>query len=494
MKLSVETKVGIFTTVGLIALAWIIIYYGGYKFGEDKGYTFTVLFQRVDGLKRGADIQVAGVRVGQIMNVNFDKDQTVRVTVKVESLSVDIDRESTFIIDSGIVGEKWLSVRPKSTKPEGFIKKDGKDVLYGETPVNLQDLTKDVKHGISQLTGTIKTIDVTAKNVNKIVGDKETQKALKDTVLNVRQASEELNRLLVSTGGHIDTISAEVQSTLRLLSSELEMTTADVRDNLDMVSGDVYRFTNTLNRIAGDNETDVRDMVRNLKKTSQELEVAIEYVNTFVGDQDISNDIRETLKSLRRTSATVEETATNLQAFVTDKELQQDLRDTISNARSTLENADALLAGTREFFAKRDTLIPSKVSYQLLLTGERNENGDVDGSADVLANLYNKSGDAYLQIGITDVNDESRMNVQLGKILNERNTVRVGVIKANFGFGYDYRFSENATVNLDFFDIAHPTLDFKTRYKLNDRVDLILGVDNIFRDEQQVKLGTGINF
>ncbi|MEQ8172425.1 MAG: MlaD family protein, partial [Candidatus Eremiobacterota bacterium] len=91
MKLSVETKVGIFTTAGLIALAWIIIYYGGYKFGEDKGYTFTVLFQRVDGLKRGADIQVAGVRVGQIMNVNFDKDQTVRVIVKVESLSVDID-------------------------------------------------------------------------------------------------------------------------------------------------------------------------------------------------------------------------------------------------------------------------------------------------------------------------------------------------------------------------------------------------------------------
>jgi len=222
--------------------------------------------------------------------------------------------------------------------------------------------------------------------------------------------------------------------------------------------------------------------------------VAIESVNTLVGDKEISRDIKETLKSLRRTTATVEETATNLQAFVTDKELQQDLRDTIANARSTLENADALLSGTREFFAKRDNLIPSKIGYELILAGARNKNGDIDGYADVLANLYNKSGDTFVQVGLTDVNDQSRMNFQLGKILNNRQTVRVGVIKANFGFGYDYKFTDNTSINLDFFNIAHPTLDLKTRYRLTDRVDLILGVDSLFKDEEEIKIGTGINF
>jgi len=489
---TLEAKVGLFTIIGITALILIFMHYGSQDYREDKGYNFSVIFERVDGLKRGAVVQVAGVTVGEILSVSFNKEQKVEVVVKIHSSDVDIDRDSLVLVDSGIVGEKWLSVRPKSDKPKSFIKKDGTDVLYGETPVNLQDLTKDVQSGIAQITETVQTIDITVNNINKIVGDEETQVALKDSVMNVRRASEELNRLLVNAGGHIDDISAGVQSTLVVVSSELEMTAADVRDNLDLVSGDVYRFTNTLNRIAGDNETDVRQIVKNLQETSIELQTAMASVNALVGDEEISEDIKETLKSLKRTSATIEETATNLQAFVTDEELQADLKDTIANARSTLENADAILSDTREFLAKRDTLIPTRVDYELILTGAREDNGDIDGSADILSYLYNKSGNTFLQAGLTDVNEDNRMNLQLGRIWDNNQTLRFGIIKAKFGFGYDFGLTERTSINLDVFDMSDLTMDVKGRYKINDRVDIILGVDNLFQNENEVKLGTGI--
>jgi len=249
-----------------------------------------------------------------------------------------------------------------------------------------------------------------------------------------------------------------------------------------------------LNRVATDNETDIRGIVKNLQKTSEELQTAMASVNALVGDQEISDDIKQTLKSLKRTSATIEETATNLQAFVTDEELQADLRDTIANARSTLENADAILADTREFFAKRDTIIPSKVGYELRLYGTTDVNGDVQGSGDILANLYSKSQNTYLQIGLQDVNDENKMNLQLARIWDERQTLRFGVIKANFGFGYDYQITDNTSVNFDLFNVSDLTLDFRGRYKINDRVDIILGVDNIFQEREEFKLGTGIRF
>lgn len=491
---STYVKVGIFTVIGVAAFIIIAITYGGLSYGEDQGYSFTIIFERADGIKRGAYVQVAGVKVGNVLTVEFTKEQLVKILVKIESTDIDIDRNSRILVDSGIVGESWISIRPRTKSPDDFISKDGKDILYGETPVNLQDLTQDVKVGIAKITSTVETIDDTVKNINEIVGDDETQAALKESVLNVRMASEELNRLLVNTGGHIDNISASIQSTLVSLSSELEVTTASVRDNIDLVSGDVYRFTNTLNRVASDNETDIREIVKNLQETSEELQTAMASVNALVGDQEISDDIRETLKSLKRTSATIEETATNLQAFVTDEELQADLRDTIANARSTLENADAILSDTREFFAKRDSLIPSKVGYEVILTGAREDNGDIDGSADVLANLYNKSQNTYLQVGITDINEDSKMNFQLARIWDERQTLRFGVIKANFGFGYDYKLTDKTSVNFDIFDIGNITMDFRGRYTINDRVDLILGVDNIFQDEEEVKFGTGIKF
>ena len=491
---NLEAKVGIFTIIGIAALMFIFMSYGHFDYGEDPGYNFTVIFDRVDGLKRGAVVQVAGVTVGEVLSVIFNKEQKVEVVVKITDSKVDIDRKSLILVDSGIVGEKWLSIRPESNKPKEFIKKDGKDVLIGQTPVNLQDLTKDVQDGIAQITETVQTIDITVNNINKIVGDEETQVALKDAVLNVRRASEELNVLLVNAGGHIDNISAGVQDTLAVVTTELELTASDVRDNLDLVSGDVYRFTNTLNRIAGDNETDVREIVKNLQQTSIELQTAMASVNALVGDEEISEDIKETLKSLKRTSATVEETATNLQAFVTDEELQADLKDTIANARSTLENADAILSDTREFLAKRDTLIPTRVDYELILTGARADNGDIDGSADILANLFNKSGNTFLQVGLTDVNEENRMNLQLGRLWDERQTLRFGVIKAKFGFGYDYQLTENTSINLDLFNMSDLTMDVKGRYKINERVDIILGVDNLFQNENEVKLGTGIKF
>jgi hypothetical protein len=82
----------------------------------------------------------------------------------------------------------------------------------------------------------------------------------------------------------------------------------------------------------------------------------------------------------------------------------------------------------------------------------------------------------------------------MGHLLDERQTFRFGIIKAKFGFGYDYKMSDRTTFNFDLFDINQPTMDFRTRYKITDRVDFIIGVDDIFKDNQEIKLGTGLKF
>ena len=78
-----------------------------------SGYTLHARFDRIDGLAVGADVRVAGVKVGSVMSARVDPQSfqaevnfTVQNTVK---LPADTSAEVT---SDGLLGGKYLSLVP----------------------------------------------------------------------------------------------------------------------------------------------------------------------------------------------------------------------------------------------------------------------------------------------------------------------------------------------------------------------------------------------
>lgn len=78
-------------------------------------YTFHISFPRVNGLKLGAPVQLAGVQVGEVIAIDFSKDLTehsVFVTVKVrKAIAARIRSDSGIYIDSpSLLSEKNVQI------------------------------------------------------------------------------------------------------------------------------------------------------------------------------------------------------------------------------------------------------------------------------------------------------------------------------------------------------------------------------------------------
>lgn len=117
------------TTLGIIVLIVAIVFFGyGYQFidrlKDSKTYTISLYSNNVGGLKKGGNVQMAGVVIGRVAHLDLD-DRTYRaqVTLTIENnirLPQDTKAE---IVSKGFLGDMY--VRLISGTSSSFIKNGG---------------------------------------------------------------------------------------------------------------------------------------------------------------------------------------------------------------------------------------------------------------------------------------------------------------------------------------------------------------------------------
>ncbi len=104
------------TIIGAIVLC-VAIAFGVYVFTATeaatlKGYDISARFPRVDGLKRGADVTVGGIKVGTVTAMELDKDYypVVRMSIRNDvKLSTDTFAK---IITESLLGGTGITLEP----------------------------------------------------------------------------------------------------------------------------------------------------------------------------------------------------------------------------------------------------------------------------------------------------------------------------------------------------------------------------------------------
>jgi phospholipid/cholesterol/gamma-HCH transport system substrate-binding protein len=109
----------------------------GQKFGEE-GYRLNAAFDHVDGLSVGADVRIAGVKIGSIQSIRLDpKTYLADVAFTVQDDVKLTDDSSATVSTDGLLGGKYLAL---ATGGDDKILKPGGTVTITQGSVNLEAL------------------------------------------------------------------------------------------------------------------------------------------------------------------------------------------------------------------------------------------------------------------------------------------------------------------------------------------------------------------
>ena len=136
-KLSLEFVVGLFLLAGIGATLYLSIVVSGVSgFGSD-GYRLMAMFENSSGLKKGAVIEIAGVKVGQVESIALEPEtQESQVWLNINQ-GVEIQDDAIASIrTAGIIGDKFVKISVGGGDPLS----DGDEIIETEPSISIEEL------------------------------------------------------------------------------------------------------------------------------------------------------------------------------------------------------------------------------------------------------------------------------------------------------------------------------------------------------------------
>ena len=137
-KAAIEIWVGIFVFIGLVCLGYLTLKLGKMELIGDNYYRLYARFQSVSGLKPGADVEMAGVKIGQIALISLDPErQLALVELKISKDIVLTDDVIASVKTSGLIGDKYIDLLPGGSDT---ILRSGDLITETESAIDIEGL------------------------------------------------------------------------------------------------------------------------------------------------------------------------------------------------------------------------------------------------------------------------------------------------------------------------------------------------------------------
>jgi phospholipid/cholesterol/gamma-HCH transport system substrate-binding protein len=148
-KTTLETAVGIFVLIGLVCVGYLTIKLGKMELLGENYYLLNARFYSVAGLKKGSQVELAGVQIGQVKSIELDtKRYVANVKLKIEK-DVKLTEDSIASIKtSGLIGDRYIQISPGGSD---IYLEPGETIIETESPVDIEELiSKYVFGGVEQ--------------------------------------------------------------------------------------------------------------------------------------------------------------------------------------------------------------------------------------------------------------------------------------------------------------------------------------------------------
>lgn len=110
---NLEFMVGIFVAAGIVALFFLALQVSNLgTVSAEEGYSVEARFDNIGGIKVKAPVTMAGVKVGQVTGISFDKETFEAVVTLNIANQYDQIPDDTFakIFTAGLLGEQYIGL------------------------------------------------------------------------------------------------------------------------------------------------------------------------------------------------------------------------------------------------------------------------------------------------------------------------------------------------------------------------------------------------
>ncbi len=137
-KINVEMSVGFFLLIGFACFAYLAVKMGDLDWCSDETYQVEARFNSISGLKEGATIELAGVKIGKVAKIELDGGEYEAVVDLKINKNVQIQDDSIASIrTAGIIGDRYVNIKPGGS--EDYLA-NGDAIEETESAISLEEL------------------------------------------------------------------------------------------------------------------------------------------------------------------------------------------------------------------------------------------------------------------------------------------------------------------------------------------------------------------
>lgn len=302
MKNSLETKLGVFVAITVIASVLIIEKVGGGNFFS-HGKQVSALFDGVQDLKVGDRVKMAGVEIGRVESIELATNK-VQVTMRLGEKAVVKTDSHAIIKFTGLMGQNYVALDFGS--PSAPVAEDGAIIASAEQPDLSAIMAKldAAAAGVQNLTKTF-----TPDTINNLMGPivdfvRQNSGALSATISNVKNISSEIAAGQGTIGKLIydDALYSSALSTV----SNLQETATSVQGVVKNVQAGQGSIGKLLTDEALYNETTAS--MTNLNQILQKVNQGNGTIGKLVNDQEFYKNAKMSLQKLDKAADSLEDT------------------------------------------------------------------------------------------------------------------------------------------------------------------------------------------
>jgi phospholipid/cholesterol/gamma-HCH transport system substrate-binding protein len=137
-KMNVNFIVGLFMLFGIASMAYLSVTIAGVSGYSDDNYQLVARFDSTSGLKEGAYIEIAGVKVGKVTNIKLDTETFESVALFVFESEVILSEDTIASIrTAGIIGDKFVKISPGASDD---LLLSGDEIIETEPSISIEEL------------------------------------------------------------------------------------------------------------------------------------------------------------------------------------------------------------------------------------------------------------------------------------------------------------------------------------------------------------------
>jgi phospholipid/cholesterol/gamma-HCH transport system substrate-binding protein len=326
-----DRYVGLFVIIALILIVITLLSVGKEQRWFEKRHRYTVVFNKVPGLKAGTPVTISGMEVGTVQSLRLNPQNKVQLTLEVSKTYSDyIRRDSQATIASALIGGKTVDITVGS--PGEPLLPEGGNIASLE-PKELSDILKDV--------------DV-----------KTPLKKLDDALENVKSITQKLN---------------DPQGELFTLLKNVEFVTAQLKNGQGNIGGilqdkEMHRGLSAAIEAIRRSAANIEETTQNISQVSRDLPKIVSQVDQSVKEvPKILDEVKKATSDLPKIMGDLQQAAGQAPGITKDvKGITEDVKEITGNVKQAAPEIPDFLATTHESVEDADRLIQGLQNHWLL--------------------------------------------------------------------------------------------------------------------------------